>query len=66
MKHILVFRFSALGDVAMTVPVLKLLLHQHPELHVSFVSDPFMKPLFDGIERLEFIGANTKKGLGKS
>ena len=51
----------------MTVPVLKLLLHQHPELHVSFVSDPFMKPLFDGIERLEFIGANTKKdykGLG--
>jgi ADP-heptose:LPS heptosyltransferase len=59
--HILVFRFSALGDVAMTVPVVKLLLDQNPGLQISFVSDPFMKPLFDGIERLQFYGADTKK-----
>ncbi|RYY58738.1 MAG: glycosyltransferase family 9 protein [Chitinophagaceae bacterium] len=45
----------------MTVPVVKLLLQQHPGLHLTFVSDPFMKPMFDGIERLEFVGANTKK-----
>ena len=57
----LVFRFSALGDVAMTVPVLRLLLQQYPALEVTFVSDPFMEPLFDGIERLHFVGADTKR-----
>jgi len=66
-KHILVFRFSALGDVAMTVPVLRLLLAQHPHLQVTMVSDPFMAPLFAGIDRLQFYGADTRttyKGLG--
>ena len=59
-NHILVFRFSALGDVAMTVPVIKLLLDQYPGLEITLVSDPFMEPLFDGIERLHFYGADTK------
>lgn len=65
-KHILVFRFSALGDVAMTVPVLRLLLAQYPHLQVTMVSDPFMAPLFAGIDRLQFYGADTRaayKGL---
>ncbi|MET0636839.1 MAG: glycosyltransferase family 9 protein [Chitinophagaceae bacterium] len=60
-RHILVFRFSALGDVAMTVPVIRLLLDQNPGLSVTFVSDPFMAPLFEGIDRLQFIGADTRK-----
>ncbi|RYY54175.1 MAG: glycosyltransferase family 9 protein [Chitinophagaceae bacterium] len=45
----------------MTVPVLRLLLQQHPGLHVTFVSAPFVAPMFDGIERLEFVGVDTKK-----
>lgn len=60
-RHILVFRFSALGDVAMTIPVMKLLLDQHPALQISFVSHPFMEPLTEGIERLHFYPADTKK-----
>lgn len=60
-RHILVFRFSALGDVAMTVPVIKNVLAQHPELEISFVSAPFMKPLLTGIDRLHFYPADTKK-----
>lgn len=52
--HILVFRFSALGDVAMTVPVIKLLLAQHPALRVTYVSTAFVAPLFAGIDRLHF------------
>lgn len=60
-SHILVFRFSALGDVAMTVPVIKLLLQQHPGLHVTVVSQPMMRPLFDGIDRLHFYPADIKK-----
>ena len=60
-KHIVVFRFSALGDVAMTVPVLRLLLIQHPGLEITMVSTPFHQPLFEGMERLHFYGIDIKK-----
>lgn len=60
-QHILALRFSALGDVAMTVPVLKLLLQQYPNLEITLVSAPFHKPLFTGIDRLHFYGADIKK-----
>lgn len=60
-RHILVMRFSALGDIAMTVPVIKNLLQQNPSLQVTFVSTPFVKPLFDDIERLHFFPADVKK-----
>ncbi len=60
-SHIVVFRFSALGDVAMTVPVLKCLLHQHPQLQVTVVSVPFVQPIFEGIDRLSFYGVDIKK-----
>ncbi len=66
-QHILIFRFSSLGDVAMTVPVIKLLLQQHPQLQVTMVSTAFVKPLFDDIERLQFHTADLKgkhKGVG--
>ena len=59
-KHILVLRFSALGDVAMTVPVLKNLLQQHPDLSVTVVSRPFFKPLFKDIGRLQFYPVDVK------
>ncbi|MET0393249.1 MAG: glycosyltransferase family 9 protein [Chitinophagaceae bacterium] len=59
-RHLLVFRFSALGDVAMTIPVIRLLLDRYPGLQVSLVSDPFMQPLTEGIERLHFYPADTK------
>lgn len=58
--HILVIRFSALGDVAMTVPVLRLLLQQHPNLQLTFVSLPFHQPLFEDLERLQFFPADLK------
>ncbi len=59
-KHLLVFRFSSLGDVAMTVPVLQLLLKQYTQLQVTVVSTAFVKPLFEGIERLHFVAADLK------
>ncbi|MBS1495402.1 MAG: glycosyltransferase family 9 protein [Bacteroidetes bacterium] len=59
-RHILVFRFSALGDIAMCVPVLKNLLNQYPALQITFVSIPFVQPMFEGIDRLSFIGVNIK------
>lgn len=59
-RHILVFRFSALGDIAMTVPVLRCLLQQHEDLTITMVSVPFVKPLFDHIPRLHFMGADIR------
>ncbi|MBK7099929.1 MAG: glycosyltransferase family 9 protein [Sphingobacteriales bacterium] len=60
-EHILVFRFSALGDVAMAVPVVKLLLLQYPHLLITFASIPFHQPLFENIERLHFYPVDLKR-----
>ncbi|APD07175.1 hypothetical protein UJ101_01659 [Flavobacteriaceae bacterium UJ101] len=54
MKKILVTRFSAMGDVAMIVPVLKNVLEQNPDVHITLVSRGFFKPFFQNIERLSF------------
>jgi ADP-heptose:LPS heptosyltransferase len=65
--HLLVIRFSALGDIAMTVPVIRQVLDQHPALQITFVSEKKMAPLFHGIPRLEFAGYDIRheyKGVG--
>src|SRR5690606_10261306 len=54
MTRLLVFRFSAMGDVAMTVPVIRELLAEHPDLEVIFVSRKAFKPFFEGVTRLQF------------
>lgn len=59
-------RFSAMGDVAMTVPVVKQVLQQNPGLQVTFVSNAFLAPLFEGLENCRFYPAYLKeqhKGL---
>ena len=64
-KNVLVIRFSALGDVAMSVPVIKELLEEYPDLHLTYVSKPFHQSFFEGIERLTFYGVDLDnyKGL---
>src|SRR5690554_266286 len=61
MKHILVFRLSAMGDVAMTVPVLRAVTAQNPGVRITVVSRPFFKPFFDGIERVDFFSVDLKE-----
>lgn len=66
MKHILIIRLSAMGDVAMTVPVITALVQQHKNVKVTVVSRPFFKPFFEGIERVAFFGVdleNRHKGF---
>jgi ADP-heptose:LPS heptosyltransferase len=65
-QRILVIRFSALGDVVMTVPVVKTFLAAHPDTELVMLSDQRMADLFKGIDRLVFVGADLKgkhKGL---
>ncbi len=45
-KRLLVLRFSALGDVAMTVPAVYSLAELYPELHIDVVTTPFHAQLF--------------------
>lgn len=47
MKRLVVFRFSAMGDVAMTVPVLYSLATQYPELQITVVSRAGFQPFFE-------------------
>lgn len=61
MKHILVFRLSAMGDVAMTVPVLRAVVAQNPDVRITVVSRPFFKPFFDGIERVNFFSVDLRE-----
>ena len=61
MKHVLIIRLSAMGDVAMTVPVICALLQQHSDIKVTVVSRPFFKPFFEGIDRVDFYSVDLKK-----
>jgi len=45
-KHILVIRLSAMGDVAMTVPVIRALTQQHPEVKITVLTRAFFAPFF--------------------
>lgn len=49
-----------MGDVAMTVPVLRAFANAYPEVKITMVSRPFFKPFFDGIPNLEFFAFDTK------
>jgi ADP-heptose:LPS heptosyltransferase len=65
-KKILVFRFSALGDVAMTIPVLWSFAQSYPEYDVWFVSRPFAKDLVAPLPNIHFWAVDLKdrhKGL---
>lgn len=61
MKHLLVIRLSAMGDVAMIVPVIRALVQQHKNVKVTVVSRPFFQPFFENIDRVDFFGVDLKK-----
>lgn len=47
MTHVIVLRFSAMGDVLMTIPVIDSFARQHPEVRVTVVSRAWAQPLFN-------------------
>ncbi|MCF6131486.1 glycosyltransferase family 9 protein [Flavobacterium wongokense] len=50
-----------MGDVAMTVPVIRTLVEQNPEVKITVVSRPFFKPFFDGIPNVDFFAVDLKE-----
>ncbi|WP_396209942.1 glycosyltransferase family 9 protein [Flavobacterium sp.] len=50
-----------MGDVAMTVPVLRALVLQHPDVKITMVSRPFFQPFFKGIPNVNFFGVDLNR-----
>lgn len=50
-----------MGDVAMTVPVIRALVEQNTNVKITVVSRPFFKPFFDGIPNVDFFAVDVKK-----
>jgi len=59
-KHILVMRFSAMGDVAMVVPVLRALQQQHKALKITVLTRDFLAPLFRNIPNTTVFSVDFK------
>ena len=60
-EHLLIIRFSALGDVAMMVPVVSSLARTYPDLRITVLSRTFARQLFDDISpNVSFMGADLK------
>ena len=60
-EHILVIRFSAMGDVAMTVPVIYSLARQYPHVRITVLSRPFARSFFEDLApNVGFMEADIK------
>ena len=67
MKKLLIIRFSALGDIAMTVPIVHDLAVQYPDLDITMLCRPMAEPLYEKLpNNVHFLSADLNgrhKGL---
>ena len=60
-EHILVIRFSALGDVAMVVPIVYSLAMEYPHVHITVLSRGFARAFFEDLApNVSFMEADVK------
>lgn len=70
-SHLLVIRLSALGDVAILVPVLLKLIKNYPGLRITVLTKKFFAPIFKDVPNVEVYEADVKgihsgvTGLGR-
>lgn len=64
MKHVLVMRLSAMGDVAMMSPVLSTACRKYPDVQFDVLTTTFYEPFFERLDNLHFIGTDIKKNHG--
>ncbi len=59
--HLLVLRLSALGDVAMTIPIVYSVARSYPDCKITMVTRPFFANLFiNAPENMEVLPIDTK------
>jgi ADP-heptose:LPS heptosyltransferase len=59
-KHILVIRLSAMGDVAMVIPVLRALIEQNPQLKITVLTRQFFFPFFRDLPNVSLFSFDAK------
>ena len=65
MSKLLIIRFSALGDVAMLVPMIENLANIYPKLSITILSRQQVAPLFaDMPDNVHFLGGELLINLG--
>lgn len=66
MKKVIIFRFSAMGDVALLLPVVLNAIKENPCLKITIVTREKFKPFFDGYSNIDIFSADfdhKHKGL---
>ena len=63
--HILVLRFSALGDVAILQPVLKQRAAANPDTRFTLAAPPVAAPLFDDIPNVDYLPVDKHRPLNE-
>lgn len=61
MKRVLIIRLTAMGDVAMTSPVVSAACHAYTDVRFDVLSEPFFEPFFEKTDNLHFIGTTIRK-----
>lgn len=61
MKTVLITRLTAMGDVAMTAPIVASVCRANPDVYFEFLSTPFFSPFFEKLPNFNFIGTNIRK-----
>lgn len=51
---------SAMGDVAMTVPVIAAVRRAYPKMRITLVTRPFFRPFFADVPNVEFVDVDLK------
>ena len=59
-KHILVIRLSAMGDVAMTIPVLRAFTQQYPNVKITVLTRGFFNPFFRDLPNVTVFSPDLK------
>ena len=61
-SNVLLIRFSAIGDVAMTVPVVHSLAVAYPDVHFTMLSNVRFAPFYSGMpQNFSFIGVDLRR-----
>lgn len=65
MKHVLIIRLSALGDVALMVPLVHDYASANPDIRFTVAGPPLLQPLFEGEHNVSYLGLKKKQSFIK-
>ena len=65
MKHILVIRLSALGDVALLAPLMHQYSQANADLRFTVAGPPLLEPLFSGMSNVTYLGLKKRQSFIK-